>query len=422
MLLDQLSALHNITTLMFGVYISAFFLGVKQNRQNIIVLTVFCAFLGILHIIYILITGDITSLKFYPFITHLPLILFLILYYKYPPAVSCVSVFAAYLCCQISNWVGLLMLSLTNLMQGYYIARIITTITVFFLLCIFVCRTTESVFTNKKRDLYLFGSLPFLYYIYDYAATKYSNLLYSGSKVATEFMGFFCCIGYLLFLLIYFREHEDKQEILQYSELMEMQLLSIQSQIGQMKSSQKRLVILRHDMRHHLDLILTQLQNGNTDAAIGYIQDISGTYDETVITTYCKNDMLNSVISIYQMRFSERGFSLECNISLGESLSGQEIPFCTILSNALENAMHALEKLETSDKWAKLTISSRDSHLLLSLENPVEQIPVFVDGIPVSSQTGHGIGIKSMVYYVEKLNGQCHFSVTGHRFIIKIII
>ena len=87
MLLDQLSALHNITTLMFGVYISAFFLGVKQNRQNIIVLTVFCAFLGILHIIYILITGDITSLKFYPFITHLPLILFLILYYKYPPAV-----------------------------------------------------------------------------------------------------------------------------------------------------------------------------------------------------------------------------------------------------------------------------------------------------------------------------------------------
>lgn len=235
-------------------------------------------------------------------------------------------------------------------------------------------------------------------------------------------MGFFCCIGYLLFLLIYFREHEDKQEILQYSELMEMQLLSIQSQIGQMKSSQKKLVILRHDMRHHLNLILTQLQNGNTDAAIGYIQDISGTYDETVITTYCKNDMLNSVISIYQMRFSERGFSLECNISLGESLSGQEIPFCTILSNALENAMHALEKLETSDKWAKLTISSRDSHLLLSLENPLEQIPVFVDGIPVSSQTGHGIGIKSMVYYVEKLNGQCYFSVMGHRFILKIII
>ena len=422
MFLDQLSALHNITTLMFGVYISAFFLGVKQNQKNIIILTIFCAFLGILHVTYILISGDITSLQFYPLITHLPLALFLIFYYKYPPVVSCVSVFAAYLCCQISNWVGLLALSLTNLMEIYYLARIITTITVFFLLCIFVCRTTESVFTNKKRDLYLFGSLPFLYYIYDYAATKFTDLLYSGSRVATEFMGFFCCIGYLLFLLIYFREYEDKQEILQYNELMEMQLLSIQNQIAQTKSSQKRLKILRHDMHHQLDLILTQLQNGNSDAAISYIHDISGTYDETVITTYCKNDMLNSVVSIYQTRFSERGFSLECNISLGESLFGQETPFCTILSNALENAMHALEKLKSNNKWARLTISNKNGHLLLSLENPVEKIPLFVDGIPVSSKPGHGIGIKSMVYYVEKLNGQCNFSVVGNRFILKIII
>lgn len=422
MFLSPLFALHHVTTLMFGVYISAFFLGVKQNQKNIIILTVFCAFLGILHATGMLLTGDITSFQLYPFITHLPLVLFLVLYYKYPLTASCISVFSAYLCCQISNWVGLLVLSLTDLMECYYIARILTTTTMLFLLCMFVCRTTELVFAKKKRDLYLFGSLPFLYYIFDYVATKYTNLLYSGSRVATEFTGFVYCIGYLLFLLVYFREYENKQEIQQYGELMEMQLLSIQNEINQMKHSQKKLAILRHDMRHHLDLILTQLSNGNTDASISYIQDISGAYDETVITTYCKNDMLNSVISIYQMRFSDRGFSLECSISVGKSLPCQEISFCTILSNALENAMHAMEKLKTEAKWARLTISSRDNHLLLSLENPVEQIPLFVDGLPVSGKTDHGIGIKSMVYYTEKLNGQCYFSVKNYRFILRIII
>lgn len=422
MFLSQLSALHNITTLMFGVYISAFFLGVKQNQKNIIILTVFCAFLGILHAAGMLLSGEITSFQLYPFITHVPLVLFLVLYYKYPLTASCVSVFSAYLCCQISNWVGLLVLSLTDLKECYYIARILTTTSVFFLLCMYVCRTTESVFAKKKRDLFLFGSLPFLYYIFDYVATKFTNLLYSGSRVATEFTGFVYCIGYLLFLLVYFREYENKQEILQYGELMEMQLLSIQNEITQMKHSQKKLVILRHDMRHHLNLILTQLSNGNTDTAIGYIQDISGAYDETVITTYCKNDMLNSVISIYHTRFSDRGFSLECSIYAPKSLPCQEVSFCTILSNALENSMHALEKLKSKEKWARLTISSRDSHLLLSLENPVEQIPVFVDGIPVSSKTGHGIGIKSMVYYTEKLNGQCSFSVTDNLFVLRIII
>ena len=422
MLLSLLFTIHYATTLMFGIYISAFFLGVKQNRKNIIILMGFCAFIGILHVICIRMAGTVTSYQLYPFSTHLPLILFLVLYYKYSLTASCISVFSAYLCCQISNWVGLLALRLTDLMEWYYIARILTTIVVFFLLCRFVCRTTEAIFAKKERGLYLFGFLPMLYYIFDYIATKYTDLLYSGSKAATEFMGFVYCIGYLLFLLVYFREYESKQEIRQYGELLEMHLLSIQNEISQMKHSQKKMVILRHDMRHHLDLILTQLQNGNTDAAISYIQDVSGTYDEALITAYCKNDMLNSVISIYQMRFSDRGISLECSISVGGLLSDQEVSFCTILSNALENAMHALEKLKTKDKWAKLTISNKDNHLLLSLENPVEQIPVFVDGIPVSRKNRHGIGIKSMVYYTEKLHGQCHFSVTNHRFVLKIII
>lgn len=422
MLLSCLSNLHNATTLMFGVYISAFFLGVKQNRKNIVILAMFCAFLGILHAAVFLITGDITSFQLYPFITHIPLILFLVLYYKYSLAVSCVSVFFSYLCCQISNWLGLLVLHLTDWMELYYITRIMVTIVVFFLLCIFVCRTTELVFTEEKEIFYLFGSFPFLYYIFDYVTTKFTSLLYSGSKVVTEFTGFFFCIGYLLFLLVYFKEYKSKQEIREYSKLMEMQLLSIQNQIGQMEHSQKKLAILRHDMRHQLDIILTQLQNGNIDAAISYIQDINGSYNETIITTYCQNNMLNSVLSIYQMRFLGKGFSLACNISVGESLFGKDISFCAILSNALENAMHALEKLNSADKWANLTISSRECHILLSLENPVGQIPVFVDGIPVSDEPGHGIGIKSMVYYVEKLCGQCSFSVRDGRFILRIII
>ncbi len=422
MFVSSLSALHNITTLMFGVYMSAFFLGVKQNQKNIIILTAYCGFLGILHAIAILASGEITSFQLYPFITHFPLILFLVLYYKYPLTASCISVFSAYLCCQISNWVGLLVLSLTDLTECYYIARIITTTTVLFLLCRYVCHTTEMIFAKKKRDLFLFGALPFLYYVFDYVATKFTNLLYSGSRVASEFTGFVYCIGYLLFLLVYFREYENSLEVHQYNTLLEMQFLSIQNEISQMKHSQKELVILRHDMRHHLDLILTQLQNKNTDAAVGYIQDISASYDETMITTYCKNDMLNSVVSVYQMRFTDRGFSLKCNISVGKTLPCQEVAFCTILSNALENAMHALEKLQSDDKWAKLAISVRDSHLLLSLENPVEDVPVFVDGIPVSRESGHGIGIKSMVYYAGKLNGQYCFSVTDNLFLLRIII
>ena len=234
-------------------------------------------------------------------------------------------------------------------------------------------------------------------------------------------MGFAFCIAYLIFLLVYFKEFEQKQEIRQYSDLMEIQLMSIQKEIDQVRNSRQELSILRHDMRHHLNMIQTLLQN-DPEQAQNYIQEINDAYDDTVITTYSKNDTLNSVISIYQTRFTEKNLRLECNVRTQAELPCPDIAICTILSNALENAMHALEQSSADDGWAKLTITQKNHQLLLEIENPVDQIPKFVDGIPASTRKGHGIGVKSIVYYVEQLHGQYHFSVSDHMFILRIIV
>lgn len=423
MFMQLLSAIHHSTTLLFGILISAFFLGVKQNRKNILILFLFFCFDGLLHIAGILMFEKVVSDQvLYPFITHLPLILFLAAYYKYPLLSSCVSVFSAYLCCQLSNWIGLFVWSLTGAKWCYYAARILVTLAVATLLCKFVCHTTELIFSRDRRELCVIGFLPFVYYIFDYTTTKFSNLLYSGSKTAAEFMGFAFCITYLVFLLIYFREYENKQEIKRYSDLMEMQLLSLQKEITQMERSKKKLAILRHDMRHHLHIILIHIQRNHTDKAIDYIREISNAYHDTMIRSYCKNEVLNSVISIYQMRFTDKGFALNCDISVGKSLPCSDLSSCTILSNALDNALHALEKMDTKEKWTNLMLSTKGDHLLMQIENPIDRTPKFVDGVPVSDRKGHGIGVKSIIYYVEQLNGQCHFSVSDQSFLLRIII
>ncbi len=427
MLVQILSFIHNVTTMVFGIFISAFFLGVKQNSRNSLILLGVCAFEGLLYIASSLLFGESITRWCYALIIHVPLIIFLILYYKYPIISSCISVFSAYLCCQLSNWVGLLMLSITKAQWCYYTSRILITIITFFLLCRFVCHTTETIFTRNKKELYIIGFLPAVYYFSDYTFTKLSNLLYSSNKLIVEFMGFTLCISYFAFLFVYFHEYEKKREIRQYSELMQMHLSSIEKEIEQVKQNKQKLTIFRHDMRHHLDIILTQLQINNTEKAINYIKEIINTYDDTVITTYCKNEMINSVISIYHTRFTENGISFQCNIAMNKVLPCPDTAICAILSNALENSMHALKQMDTEEtttveSWVRLTISQKENHLLLHIENPVQQIPKFVDGIPTSDKKGHGIGVKSIVYYVEQLRGQCQFSVSNHLFILRIII
>ncbi len=422
MLVQILSAIHGITTMLFGIYCSAFFLGVKPNRKNIMTLFLLFSGQGCLYIIDFLLFGETLANMSYPLIVHFPLILFLTYHYKYPLISSAISVFSAYLCCQISNWVGLFALAVTGAQWCYYFVRILTTVTTFVILFKYVFRSTKTIFAKNARELSIIGFLPFVYYIFDYTSTKFSHLLYSGNKAVVEFMGFAFCIAYLVFLMVYFREYENKQELKQYSDLREIQIQSMQKEIEQVKISSQKLAILRHDMRHQLNIILTQLQNDHPDKAQEYIHEISSAYDDTIIASYSRNEMLNSVLSIYHSRFTDKGFSLNCNVSTGKDLPCPDLAICTILSNALENSMHALENLESSSKWAKLTLSQKKNHLLFQLENPVEKIPEFVDGVPVSNRNGHGIGVKSIIYYVDQLNGQCHFSITDHCFVLRIII
>lgn len=422
MVVQILAFIHNITTMLYGIYISAFFLGVKQNRKNVLILFLLFSCEGTIYIISSLLLGMTVTDRLYAIIIHLPLILFLILYYKYPAVSSCISVFSAYLCCQLSNWVGVLALEITGREWCYYTSRILITVITFFLLCKFVCRTTEAIFARDIKESYIIGFLPMVYYLFDYSFTKLSDLLYSNNKVVVEFMGFIFCISYFGFLFVYFREYEKKQELKQYSDLMKMQLLSIEKEIDQVKRSKQKLSILRHDMRHHLNIILTQLQNNSTNKVIEYIEEIGNTYDDTIIATYCRNEMINSVISIYDTRFADMKIKLNCDITIGETLPWPDIAICTILSNALENSMHALEKTDMEEKWVNLTICEKKNHHLIQIENPIVRIPKFVNGIPTSGKKGHGIGVKSIVYYVEQLNGQCHFSLTDYSFILRIII
>ena len=58
-----LSAVHGVTTMLFGIYCSAFFLGIKPIRKNI--LTMFLLFLGqgLLYVIDLALFGETLARK-----------------------------------------------------------------------------------------------------------------------------------------------------------------------------------------------------------------------------------------------------------------------------------------------------------------------------------------------------------------------
>ena len=408
--------------MLFGIFLSAFFLGVKQDKKNILQLLSLAVVSGILYVLCVLLFGTETVDQIYPLIVHAPLLFVLVLYYKFRVLPSLISIFTAYLCCQCSNWMGLFALALTGQEWCYYVCRILVTVGAFILLCRYVCQTTAMLFAKTDRELLIIGSLPIIYYIFDYATTKFSSLLYSGNKAVPEFLGFAMCLTYLLFLLVYFREYELKNKAEQYNEMIRMQLSSLHTEMESTRKSEQRMSILRHDTRHHLSAIRTLIHENDGDLFFGNLNEVSQTYDDTVIKTYCKNEMVNSVLSIYNSRFEERRIHWEVQVSIGEKLPCSEMMFCAILSNVLENAMHAVQELPQEKRLIQLALSEKSGHLLLMAKNTVQNAPVFIDGVPVTERSGHGLGARSIVYYVEKLNGQYQFFMENGDFVVMIIL
>ncbi len=422
MILEILMYTHNVTTLLFGIFLSAFFLGVKQDKKNIAKLLLLALTSGVLYIICQLALGIETADQIYPLIVHVPLLCVLVLNYKFRPLPALISIFTAYLCCQCSNWMGLFALSLTGQEWCYYVCRILVTVGVFILLCRYVCQTTAMLFAKTDRELLIIGSLPLVYYIFDYVTTKFSSLLYTGNKAVPEFLGFAICLAYLIFLLVYFREYELKSKAEQYNELIRMQLSSLHTEMISTKKSEQRMSILRHDTRHHLSVLRTLIQQGETDKALEYLNEVSQTYEDTVIKNYCKNEMVNSVLSIYNTRFEEQRIRWEAQVEIGEKLTCSEMMFCAILSNVLENALHAVQELPQEKRLVQLSLSEKSGHLLLMAKNTVRNAPVFNDGVPVTERSGHGLGARSIVYYVEKLKGQYQFFMENGDFVVRIIL
>ena len=414
--------LHHAVTLLFGVYISAAFLGIRMSRRNILILFGFSAAVGVISTLSFIFFGEAFTAQIYPLIIHLPLILFLTLVYK-NTALRCVlAVLTAYLCCQISKWAGLVLLSITETEWVYYSVRIITTIVVFAVLVRYVSNAAAQLIQKPTGALLIFAILPFTYYLFDYGTGVYTELIYSGKKVVSEFLGFALSIAYLLFLLVYFKQYEEKRETEQRSHILEMQREQYKREIEAQKRSANALSLLRHDMRHFCVAISAYIDSGEYDKAKEYISGIISYVDRTATHKFCKNEIVNMILSSYENVMEENRIDFKTSICIPERLSVSDVDLTSILSNSLENAIHAVLPLETEERHIILHLRMDDGKLLISLKNTFAEKPVLTDGIPHSSKEGHGFGTQSIRYVTEKLKGNCQFSVKDDWFILRIVL
>lgn len=161
---------------------------------------------------------------------------------------------------------------------------------------------------------------------------------------------------------------------------MGIQLNQAVREINALRESQTLASQYRHDMRHHLQYVSSCIKNGQEEQAQSYIAGICKEIELQKVERYCKNEAANLVLSAFAGRAKKNGILMNVSGTLPTSITVSDSDLCVLLSNALEN------------------------------------------GIPVSNEPGHGIGVQSICAIVEQYGGIYTFLIKNGHFILRLSI
>lgn len=413
---------HYALLLIFGLLLSFCLVGLRHaNRKNIAVITITFILCGLLQIFTFSVFDELTVWKIYPLITHLPLVLLLKFYFHKNIVTVLTAVSTSYLCCQPSKWFGIL----CEALSGHYVLeqciRIAVLLVVGIFVIVFLAPYLSQLFNKEPRTILIFGSIPMIYYIFDYLTGIYTNLGTKHYRLITEFTPSFLCFIFILFCFIYYKEYEQKNDAEYREKLFQIFLEQQEKEMEIVRSKEHEVRLLRHDMRLLLNNIALCIEQLDFENAQKMITSYTSHIESTSLVRFCIDDTVNYILSDFAAKCNARHISFTHTIEI-EEIHFDKVIFSSILSNILDNALNAQLNLPTNNRTIKLMMKDSDGKLLLSVKNTVDKAPVFVDGLPVTSQKGHGLGVQSISYMTKRLGGNCQFTVQNNVFITRIVL
>ncbi len=409
--------------LLFGTAVAVTFAGMTRTRKNYLAVGFFTVVLFIIQNASLQYWGMAVTIKIYPFLTHFPVALFIVVYLKRPWLISLTSMFVSYLCCQPPRWIGTVVGEAFDNASMDHIGYIITVFLMYYFLQKYVLKSVRHLMERSVNSCLLFGAIPAFYYLFDFISTVYTDFLFSGARMAVHFMPFVTSTFYFVFVLLYYTETQKQASIQRERDMLDTQFRQAQTEFASLRQMQQNAASYRHDMRHHLAFLQSLASNERIEEIKEYLQTAQSDIDSITPIRFCENETVNLILSAFATKAKQSGILLTVEAKLPDSLPFSDTELCSLLSNALENAIHSCENIVDGNKrYIKLRAYSKNSKLCIEIRNTYHTEPIFHQGLPVSKEQGHGFGTKSMVHIVEKHGGICQFSVKDGFFIFQATI
>lgn len=178
--------------------------------------------------------------------------------------------------------------------------------------------------------------------------------------------------------------------------------------LNNMENSQNLIRRQVHDFKNHIRTIDGMLEDG-TKAKIYTEELLQASY---ISAKYChsENEIVNSIINCKSAEAYAKNIEFKHNVMIVSPLYISSTDICAILSNQIDNAIEACEKIQyDKPKEIKVEIWQRESFLFFKVTNTTAENPFNEEGQLISRKKDseiHGFGIKNIRETASKYNGE----------------
>lgn len=273
--------------------------------------------------------------------------------------------------------------------------------------------TLQSFFESISPAFYIAIILADISAYYDVILSSDSSY-YVDISNAIRISSTVLMVGAVFYIVTKYSNSLHKQQESELQVEMQMKLYS------EMMKKNRAIREFRHDYKNNLFSLGTFIENEKYDEAKKYITELNGELDKTKSRYATGNYLADAIISDKADGAAESGIEIDFSGTIPESgINNNDL--CTILANALDNAVRACTEIAP----CKIFIKSKESSkgVIISIKNPVAKRVEITDNkikTTKADKENHGIGISNIKKTAEKYGGYMELSCDDSFFEIEI--
>lgn len=207
-----------------------------------------------------------------------------------------------------------------------------------------------------------------------------------------------------------------------YLRLVEYQTEQSEKHLNEVRSIHKEMRGYKHDFHHHLQTLKGQLEAGETDRALAYIEQLDKQLMNVDTLLKTGNVSLDAILSAKIAQAKAENIAVTVKANVPDSLTVSDLELSIIIGNLLDNAIEAC-CTSADDRFIRIFISMKGNMLYFSMLNTAGEKMKKTGSLFVTSKNGiHGFGLRRAEAILKEHGGWVKYNSEDGAFTSEFLV